>query len=156
MAAADTTADDPVLQYSPGERSAGCDAFKRDKKVSLFLMRDQVLDFARWQSVDLMLQEDYNGACRNDLVVDELLLAYSRQSGGWARNKEMSDLQVWLQVVREQKGACQERDERRLVALRAESSTTVACHQPPHPQSRTLFSSRASQSRTSGWRWGIF
>jgi hypothetical protein len=127
MTAAETTPeDDPVIQYSPAELSTAYDAFKSDKTLPPFLMREQVLDFARQQSVDLMVQEDYDGAYRNDLIVGELLLAYSRESGGWAHNKQTSDLQARLQVAREKKGASQEKYERQLVALRAEERDRLA------------------------------
>jgi hypothetical protein len=86
-----------------------------------------------------MVQEDYDGAYRNDLVVGDLLLAYSRDTGGYARDAQTSYLQSRLQIARERKGASQERYERRLVELRAAEHSRLAGLAETHVAQRSRF-----------------
>ena len=59
--------DENIVQYTDEQLSEAFEQFKQDKTIPPFLMRDAILDYARRQSLQFMVDENYDAAYKNDL-----------------------------------------------------------------------------------------
>jgi hypothetical protein len=107
----------PVV-FSNQELEAAYEEFKREKTLPSFLMKDAILDYGRRISVGFMVEEQYDSAYENDAVVNDLLLAFSKDSGGYNTGAIASYLESRLQIVREQRTSTQQKFDEQISAMK--------------------------------------
>jgi hypothetical protein len=107
----------PIV-YSNQELEDAYDEFQKNKTLPSFLMKDAILDYGRRRSLDFMMVEDYDAAYKNDMVVNDLLLAFSKDSGGFSTDSIASYLDSRIQSIREQRASTQQRYDESISAMR--------------------------------------
>jgi hypothetical protein len=128
-----------VVIYTDEELCASYEDFQQDKILPPIRMRDQALDYARRRSVELMVAEDYDGAYRNDLIVNELILACSKDTGADVLESEQDYLKSRLEGVKGRKASAQERYEQQIEDLKEGEEQKLARLREAHQSERELF-----------------
>jgi hypothetical protein len=86
-----------------------------------------------------MIAEDYDAAYRNELTVNDLILACSRDNGGSASESEQEYLRSRLEGVKGRKASAQERYEQQIEELKEGEEQKMVRLQEAHQSEREVF-----------------
>lgn len=110
--------EENIVQYSDEQLDEAFELFKKDKTLPPFLMRDAVIDYARRQSLQFMVDENYDAAYNNDITVNDLLLEYSRDCGGYTTESITRNLESRIEMAKEQRQASNQKYQKRISLLK--------------------------------------
>ncbi|OHT16947.1 hypothetical protein TRFO_12838 [Tritrichomonas foetus] len=110
--------DEEIVQYSDEQLNEAYEEFKKRKQLPPYLMRDAVLDYARRQSLQFMVDENYDAAYKNDLSVNDLLLEYSKDSGGYNTETITRNLEARIEMAQQQRQKSNEKYQSRIQMMK--------------------------------------
>lgn len=110
--------DENIVQYTDEQLNEAFELFKQDKTLPPFLMRDAIIDYARRQSLQFMVDENYDAAYKNDLSVNDLLLELSKDSGGYTTESITRNLESRIEMAKEQRHASNEKYQKRIATVK--------------------------------------
>lgn len=134
-----------VPAYTDEELEEAYRLFIKKKELPAFLMRDSVLDYARRQSLKHMVVEDYDSAFKNDLIVNNLLLEYSRDSGGFVTDTAARNIESRIASAQKQKQYTNQQYHQRLNEMKEREQTKLQNLMDTQEQERVQFEANCTK-----------
>lgn len=131
--------EDDEVQYTDEQLQEAYEEFKKTKALPTYLMRDSLLEYARRQSLQFMVNEDYDAAYQNDLSVNDLLLEYSKDSGGYTTETITRNLEARIQEAQKQRQLANEKYKQKIAQLKENEQKKLDQLVEEHEQERRHF-----------------
>jgi hypothetical protein len=109
----------PEPAFTDAELQKSYDAFKTKKILPDIPLRQPLLNYARRQSINFIINEDYDSAAQADAVVRDLWLACTEDATEDPNSTTARSIQLRLQMLNEQQVSSQQRYDEAIKILKA-------------------------------------